>query len=111
MQQEPGRLWNLLDAVSAALRIVRATSADTETADAARDRELKFDEIADPIFDHMNRHYDDAAKASAAWAACRRNLRAELDNLENWTSYLFIAVYFLATGLHSGDAIIDEQAG
>lgn len=111
MQRDPRRLWGLLDAVSQSLRIVRATCTDTTTADAARDRELEFDEIVDPIFDHIERRYDDAIKDSAAWATCRRNLRAELDNLDSWASCLLVAVCFLAGGLYEDGAGTDRQAG
>lgn len=110
MQQAPSRLWNLLNAISEALRIVRATSTDSKTGEAARDRELQFDEIADPIIDHLKRQYADETQASAAWANCRRNLRAELDNLDTWTSYLLITVYLMASGLHRVYPVINKQA-
>jgi hypothetical protein len=110
LQRAPARLWSLLDAISQALQVVRANTADAETSTAARDRELQFDEIADPIFDHLQRQYDDEAQASAAWAHCRRNLRAELDNLDGWASSLLLVLYFLASGLYRNEIQGEQQA-
>ena len=110
LQRAPAQLWNSLDAISQTLRVVRATTTDAETRAAARDRELQFDEIVDPIFDHLQRRYDDEAQASAAWAKCRRNLRSELDNLDGWASSLLLVVYLLASSLCRSEIQSEQQA-
>jgi hypothetical protein len=92
---DPNYLRNLLDLISQTLGDISTQSPITALAAAARKRQLKFDTVADLVFQQMNHHYRDPDKSFEAWAKNRRKLRKELDILHTWTSELHI-VYSIA---------------
>lgn len=93
---DPKRLLDLWDAVSTTLSQISAVSTDGPTKIAAREEQLKFDEVVENIHQHMLYSYPDQRQAFEAWSYYRRSLRAELDVLANWISNLIIAVCVVA---------------
>jgi hypothetical protein len=108
---DPQLLWSLLDAIPEELNKVSTNTIDDATGIAARARELSFDEIIDPIFQHMNQYYRDPTQAFEVWGRYRRRLREELDALGTWASELLIASYVILAGLSHADLDIDRRAG
>jgi hypothetical protein len=94
--QQPKRLLDLWDAISTTLSQISAISTDEATKIAAREEQLKFDEVVDPIHQHMIYSYPNPRQAFEAWSHYRRNLRAELDILANWVSNLTLAACIVA---------------
>ena len=88
--EDPAQLVTLFDLISEVLNEVggHASVSDEDLAAAARERQLSFDKITDPIFQHMNQRYRDPNQLSEAWANHRYNLRKELDILLPWVSSL-----------------------
>lgn len=101
--KQPDRLSNLWEAISLTLAQIRAITHDSATREAARDRQLAFDEIVDPIYQHMSYKYSDPTQAFDAWGKYRHRLRAELDVLGAWASALIIASCVLMGGMRLAD--------
>jgi hypothetical protein len=94
--QQPKRLLDLWDAISMTLSQISAISTDEATRIAAREEQLKFDEVVDIIHQHMMHSYPDPRQAFEAWSQYRRSLRAELDILANWVSNVTLAACMVA---------------
>ena len=108
-KNDPGHLWNLLDAISVTLSKVVMNTNDEATRVAARDRQLAFDETTDPIFEHMNYKYPDAIQAFEAWGRCRHRLRVELDILAGWASDLIITTLVIVSQISPVDVRIGSR--
>lgn len=89
--RQPEVLYNLWNAISETLGELRAVVTDEKVKDAIRLRQLAFDEIVDPIYQHMQADYEDKTLLFDAWGKYRHRLRAELDILGSWSSGLIIA--------------------
>lgn len=79
---DPFRLRNLFHSISDTLGEAVALAPDQNTAAAARKRQLMFDEVTDPIFEHINgSNYSPEIKAKD-----RSGLRGEIDILRKWVA-------------------------
>jgi hypothetical protein len=105
----PYMLSSLLNAISEVLQEVCASTADEALRIAARYRELSFDQVTDPMLQHMTYQYSEATQAFEAWSKYRRQLREELDVLGTWASELLIATYVIMTGITLARFGVDKR--
>ncbi|SRR5260370_29974932 len=97
----PGDLMNLLNNISVALRDISNHSSDEGIAAAARERQISFDEAADPLFQHILHHYQEPQQLWEAGARYRSKLRRELNILVKWANALLRILRHLISQLES----------
>jgi hypothetical protein len=87
-RENPGDLMTLLNNISKALGDIGNRSPDGAVAEAARERQISFDEASDPLFQHILHHYQDQQQLWEAGAKYRSRLRRELSILTEWAKAL-----------------------
>lgn len=101
----PGGLMNLLNSISVALGDISNHSSDEVIAAAARERQISFDEAADPLFQHISHHYQEPQQLWEAGARYRSKLRRELNILVKWANTLLHIPRHLISQLESLAAV------
>jgi hypothetical protein len=97
----PDNLMNLLNNISGALGDIGNHSPDGMVAEGARERQISFDEAADPLFQHILHNYREPQQRWEAGAKYRSKLRRELTILTEWAKPLLRIPRHMITQLES----------